>query len=209
MSRAAERDARRPATRTSSNAVYAALRLGDAVPPSGGAAVMGTGIVSIGLARVGHQTLSQILLAIAVGLWLGLLATFVQRALRQCRRWLREARTPGSLTVVAGTCVLGTRLTLLGEEWAGCLLLAVGACLLLVLLPPVLRHWITPTAGASFMLTVAPESLVVLAALLAIDDRRAWLAEVALGPLALGLAAYAFVLARLGSPRGASQASQA
>jgi tellurite resistance protein TehA-like permease len=126
---------------------------------------MGTGIVSIGLALDQQPMLSRILLAIALVLWLGLLGLLVRRALRQRRSWLEEARTPGALVAVAGTAVLGDRLTLLGEPWAGYLLLAFAFCLWLALLPRVLRHWTTPTVGVSFMLTVAIESLAVLAAL--------------------------------------------
>lgn len=86
---------------------------------------------------------------------------------------------------------------MLGADWAGYLLLVLALVLWLALLAPVLRHWATPTVGASFMLTVATESLAVLAALLALDDRVAWLAMSALVPLLLGLGAYLFVLTRL------------
>ena len=158
---------------------------------------MGTGIVSIGLVLDHQQTLSQILLGIAVAFWLGLLAIFVARCLWQRRRWRQEARAPDALAGVAGTAVLGDRLTLLGEDWAGYLLLVLALSLWLVLLPRVLRHWTTPTVGVAFMLTVATESLAVLAALLAIEDRVAWLAASALAPLVLGIAAYLFVCARV------------
>jgi cytochrome c-type biogenesis protein CcmH/NrfF len=72
-------------------------------------------------------------------------------------------------------------------------LLAVALALWLALLGPVLGHLETPTVGASFMLTVSTEGLAVLAATLA-QDR--WLLYAALAPFALGLAFYAFVLAR-------------
>jgi tellurite resistance protein TehA-like permease len=175
----------------------AAAALLDAVPAAGGAAVMGTGIVSIGLALDHQQTLSQISLGIAVVLWLGLLAVFVDRRLRQPRRWEQEARAPGVLTLIAGTAVLGDRLTILGEAWAGYLLLVLALLLWIGLLPRALRHWTSPSAGIAFMLTVATESLAVLAALLALEDRLAWLAASALAPLVLGLGAYLFVLARV------------
>jgi tellurite resistance protein TehA-like permease len=158
---------------------------------------MGTGIVSIGLLLAHEQTLSRILLGIAVALWLGLVLVFVWQALRARERWLEEARAPGVLTVVAATAVLGDRLTLLGERWAGYLLLVLALCLWLALLPRVLRHWATPTVGVSFMLTVATESLAVLAALLALEDHLPWLAASAVAPLVLGLGAYLFVLARI------------
>jgi tellurite resistance protein TehA-like permease len=169
----------------------------DSIPPSGGAAVMGTGIVSIGLVLDHRQTLSEILLGIALVFWLGLLAVFVRRRLRQRPRSQQDARTPEALTSIAGTAVLGDRLTLLGVHWAGYLLLVPAFCLWLVLVPRVLHHWSPPTTGAAFMLTVSTESLAVLAALLGGESRAAWLAASALAPLALGVGAYAFVFARL------------
>lgn len=169
----------------------------DAVPPAGGAAVMGTGIVSIGLSLDGHAALSQALLGIDVALWLGLCAVFARRVAWQRQRWVLEARSPAGLTAVAGTAVLGARLALLGVYWAAYLLLALAVCLWSALLPPVLRHWRTPTVGVSFVVTVSTESLAVLAALLALERHVTWLALAALAPLALGLLAYVFVLARL------------
>jgi tellurite resistance protein TehA-like permease len=171
--------------------------LGDPGAGTGGAAVMGTGIVSIGLALDREQTLSKLVLGIAVALWLGLLVVLARSALWERRRWRSEALTPGVLTAVAGTAVVGDRLTLLGESWAGYVLLLLALCFWLALLPQVLRHWTTPTVGVSFMLAVATESLAVLAALLAIEDRLAWLAASALGLLVLGLVAYLLVLARI------------
>jgi len=158
---------------------------------------MGTGIVSVGLHLDHEALLADALLAVAVALWLGLFAIFVERALRQRQRWRAEAGAPGALTAVAGTAVLGSHLTLLGAEWAGYLLLVVALGLWLGLVTPVLRHWRTPTVGASFVLAVATESLAVLAALLATHDRVRWLAVAAVAPLTLGLAAYLFVLARI------------
>jgi tellurite resistance protein TehA-like permease len=179
------------------SAARSARRFVGAITDAGGAAVMGTSIVSIGLALDQQPTLSRLLLAIAFALWLGVLVVVVRHILWQRPRWLEEARTPGALTTIAGTAVLGDRLTLLGQRWAGYLLLVLVLCLWLALLPRVLRHWATPTVGVSFMLTVASESLAVLAALLAIEDQVAWLAASALAPLVLGLGAYLFVLARV------------
>jgi tellurite resistance protein TehA-like permease len=158
---------------------------------------MGTGIVSTGLALVGQATLSQILLGVAIALWIGLAAIFLGRAILRRERWLEDARDPTALTAVAGTAVLGDRLTSLGADWAGGMLLAIATGICLGLLIPVLAHWTTPTVGASFLPTVATEALAVLAAHLATDQRLAWLAVAALVALALGLAAYVFVLVRL------------
>jgi tellurite resistance protein TehA-like permease len=174
-----------------------AARLRDAIRGGDGAAVMGTGIVSVGLALDAQQTLSKVLFGIAVAIWFGVVVGLVRSWIWERRRWLADARRPAALTAVAGTAVVGDRLTLLGEDWAGYVMLVVALCLWLALLPRVLRHWATPTVGVSFLVVVATEALAILAALLAIHDRLAWLTVAALAPLALGLAAYVFVLARV------------
>ena len=92
--------------------------------------------------------------------------------------------------------MLGTRLTLLGWEWAGAGLLIVAVAIWLGLVPQVLGHWQVPTIGASFILTVATESLALLAATLAFGERAGWLLYASLAPFCLGLAFYAFVLSR-------------
>ncbi len=171
-------------------------RILGAIPPASGAVVMGTGIVSIGLSLDGRETLSRILLAVAVAVWIGLGLLLGGRALRQRERVRREARSPAALTGVAGTAVLGTRLTLLGWSWAGIALLAIAVALWLLLLTPVLSHWRTPTVGVSLVLTVSTESLAVLAAALAGEEGAPWLLDISLAPFLLGLAFYVFVIAR-------------
>jgi tellurite resistance protein TehA-like permease len=166
------------------------------IPPASGAVVMGTGIVSIALSLDGRETLSRILLVIDVVVWVVLGLLLVARmAVNRERAW-RESRSPAALTGVAGTAVLGTRLTLLGWGWAGIGLLALAFGLWLLLLAPVLRNWKTPTIGVSFVLTVSTESLAVLSATLAANEHAAWLVEVALAPFLLGLAFYVLVVAR-------------
>ena len=157
---------------------------------------MATGIVSTGLSLDGRRTLSDAILAVDVALWAALCVVFVLRALAHRERSLEDARSPAALTAVAGTVVLGSRFALLGVDPLAEALLALALCAWLALLAPVLRHWRTPTVGVSFMLTVATESIAVLAGLLAYERDVEWLAFAALVPLALGLAAYAFVLAR-------------
>lgn len=173
------------------------VKILDGLAPAGGGAVMGTGIVSIGLELAHQRVLSQILFAIAVLLWLGLAAAFLRRRLRQRKRWLEEARTPEALTAIAGTAVLGARAAATGSDWASWLLLAIALVAWIRLVPSVLRHWRTPTVGISFMLAVATESLAVVTALLGIHDRRSWLATAALALMLVGIAAYLFVLARV------------
>jgi tellurite resistance protein TehA-like permease len=123
---------------------------------------VGTGIVSIALSLDLHETLSRILLAIAAA-WIALGLLLAGRALRDRERVHQEARSPAALTGVAGTTVLGTRLTLLGWSWAGITLLVIAACFWLVLLTPVFTRWVTPTVGVSLVLTVSTESLAVSA----------------------------------------------
>jgi tellurite resistance protein TehA-like permease len=164
------------------------------IPPASGAVVMGTGIVSIGLSLDKQETLSRILLAIGVVAWIALGLLLAGRALDDRERLHREARSPAALTGVAGTAVLGTRLTLLGWSWAGIALLAVALVLWLTLLTPVLANWVTPTVGVSLVLTVSTESLAVLSAAIAAADRADWLLYASLAPFLLGLAFYAFVI---------------
>ena len=168
----------------------------DSIPPASGAVVMGTGIVSVALLLDGRHVLSTILLVIDALIWLALAVLLPARAWRDGQRFAVDLRHPTALTSIAGTAVLGTRLTLAGWGWAGSALLIIATGIWLGLVPHVLRHWQTPTIGASFILTVATESLALLAATLSLSDRAAWLTYVALGPFGLGLCFYAFVLSR-------------
>jgi hypothetical protein len=171
-------------------------RIIDAIPPASGAVVMGTGIVSIGLSLDGRETLSRILLVIDGVVWIALSLLLASRVLGDRERIRREARSPPALAGVAGTAVLGTRLTLLGWSWAGIGLLAIALGFWLVLLGPVLSHWVTPTIGVSLLLTVSTESLAVLAATLAAAEHTSWLLDAALAPFLLGLCFYVFVISR-------------
>jgi hypothetical protein len=171
-------------------------RIIDEIPPASGAVVMGTGIVSIGLSLDGRETLSRILLVIAGLAWIGLALLLASRVVADRQRIRREASSPAALAGVAGTAVLGTRLTLLGWSWAGITLLAIALGIWLMLLVPVLSHWVTPTTGVSLLLTVSTESLAVLAATLAAAEHTRWLLDAALAPFLLGLCFYVFVISR-------------
>lgn len=171
-------------------------RVLDAIPPAAGAEVMGTGIVSIALTLDGYETLSRIMLVIAAVMWVTLAVLVPLRARRNTDRFRAEVRTPPALSSVAGTNVLGTRLVLLGWTWAGIAALVIAAAIWALLIGPVLRHWKTPTVGASLILAVSTESLAVLAATLAIVDRTEWLLIVAIVPFVLGLGFYVFVIRR-------------
>src|SRR4051794_8516764 len=100
---------------------------------------MGTGIASGALSLDGVETLSRLLLVIAAAMWIGLGLTLAVALLTDWERIRRDARSPAALTAVAGTAVLGTRLTLLGWRWAGIALLGLALPVWLVLAGPVLR----------------------------------------------------------------------
>ena len=182
-------------------------RILDAIPPASGAVVMGTGIVSIGLSLDGHETTSRVLLILDAVIWAALAVLLPARAARDRGRFRADVRTPAALTSAAGTAVLGTRLTVLGWDWAGIALLVIALALWAALLVPILTHWVTPTVGSSLMLTVSTESLAVLAATIAVREHTHWLLFAALAPFVLGLCFYVFVIARfdprqLGAGRG-------
>ena len=168
----------------------------DALPPASGAVVMGTGIVSIAVALDGRETLSRVLLALDAAAWVILAILLPARAARDRARFRRDLRTPAAFTAVAGTAVLGTRLTLLGWNWVASILLVIALLAWLGLVGAVLRHWTTPTVGASFILTVGTESLALLAAALALAYHANWLLIASLLPFVLGLGFYLLVLSR-------------
>lgn len=171
-------------------------RLLDSASPPSGAIVMGTGIVSIALLLDSERTLSAILLVIGCVTWAVLVVLLPLRAVADPERFAADRHVPAALTSVAGTAVLGARLTLAGWDWAGAALLIIASVLWLALTPSVLRHWRTPTTGASLILPVATESLGVLAAVLASTERADWLLYAALGPFGLGLGFYVLVMTR-------------
>ncbi|MGW7405153.1 tellurite resistance/C4-dicarboxylate transporter family protein [Streptomyces sp. NPDC054833] len=165
-------------------------------PPAAGAAVMATGIVSVGLQLAGYEALSLIALAMASVAWLASAVDFTVGLLWQRRRWVAEARTPGALTAVAATAVLGTRFSALGRHGLAEVLLALCAALWPVLILLVVRHWHRRMPGTVFLCCVATQGLAVLAATLAAAEATAWLAHAALVLFWLGLVLYGFALAR-------------
>ncbi|MEV6478716.1 tellurite resistance/C4-dicarboxylate transporter family protein [Streptomyces sp. NPDC051576] len=165
-------------------------------PPAAGAAVMATGIVSVGLHLRGYEVLSRIAFAVACVCWLGLAADFAVRLLWDRRRWLTEAGSPGALTAVAATAVLGTRFSLAGGQTVAEALLALAAVLWPALLVRVVRNWQGRMPGTVFLGCVATQSLAVLAATLAAAESVAWLAHTALVLFWFGLVLYGFALAR-------------
>ncbi|MFJ5776747.1 tellurite resistance/C4-dicarboxylate transporter family protein [Streptomyces sp. NPDC093094] len=163
-------------------------------PPAAGAAVMATGILSVGLHLTGHEVLSRILLVLAGAAWLALAADFLARLLHERRRWLAEAGTPAALTAVAATGVLGTRVSALGWQSLAGALLALATLMWPVLLVDVLGRWKKHMPGAVFLGCVATEGLAVLGATLAAAQNTAWLARAAMVLFWLGIVLYCFAL---------------
>ncbi|MEV6112243.1 tellurite resistance/C4-dicarboxylate transporter family protein [Streptomyces sp. NPDC052109] len=165
-------------------------------PPAAGAAVMATGILSVGLHLAGAETVSRLALAMTCVAWAALAADFVLRLLGDRQRWMAEAGRPGALTAVAATTVLGTRFSALGGQPLAEALLALAALLWPALLLLVVRHWGRRMPGTVFLCCVATQGLVVLAATLAAAEHTAWLAHTALVLFWLGLVLYGLALAR-------------
>ncbi|MFJ2232735.1 tellurite resistance/C4-dicarboxylate transporter family protein [Streptomyces sp. NPDC087859] len=165
-------------------------------PPAAGAAVMATGIVSVALHLTRYETLSRITLTLAGVAWVALAADFAVRLLWDRARWVAEAETPGALTAVAATAVLGTRVSALGRQQLAEALLALAALLWPVLIALVVTHWTRRMPGSVFLGCVATQGLAVLGATLAAAESTAWLAHAALVLFWLGLVLYGLALAR-------------
>lgn len=118
------------------------------------------------------------------------------RVLNEPGRFACEARSPAALTGVAGTGVLGTAFAAHGYYPVAAVLLGLAVISWALLLAPVLRHWETPVAGESFLLTVATQGLAVLAATLAARNGAAWLLIAAIAAAFLGLALYIVTVTR-------------
>ncbi|MFI6880068.1 tellurite resistance/C4-dicarboxylate transporter family protein [Streptomyces sp. NPDC050400] len=169
------------------------------LPPAAGAAVMATGIVSVGLHLTGHDVLSAVFLVLAAALWVLLAADFCFRLLRERDRWEREADTPPAMTAVAATCVLGTRLSLLGWQGLAEVLLVIAVVVWPGLLYVVVRHWQPKMPGGVFITCVATQALAVLGATLSAalgPARGDWLGYAAMTLFWLGLAIYAAAFSR-------------
>jgi hypothetical protein len=171
-------------------------RLFTLVPTSSWAIVMTCGVVSIDLAAVHQRVLSAILLWFAAAVWVLLTAALGVPLIAQKGRLWRESASPVVLTIVAATGVLGSRLALGGYRTAAAALLALAAIEWAVLSVPVLRRWVTPAVGISFVLAVAAFSVALLSATLAVPYGSRWLCGAALVLVVVGLGLYGFTAAR-------------
>lgn len=166
--------------------------------PGAGAVVMATGIISVGLGRLGHASLSGAALAVTALVWVVLAAAFALRLGWDRAGWQAVAASPPGLTAVAASCVLGTRLSLFGWQTVAEILLALSAAVCPWLLVSVLRHWKRRMPGVVFLVCVAAESLAVLAITLSLAEHSEWLASAALAACALGIVLYLAALPRFG-----------
>ena len=145
------------------------------------ALVMATGIVSIAADVLGLPRIARALLAVNIVAYVGLGALLSGRLLFFPRRALDDLRDhgrgPGYFTVVAGTCVLGSQLVILGGHAAVARVLWFAGLLLWVVVmygfftativrekKPTLAEGIN---GAWLIATVATQSVAVLGTLLA------------------------------------------
>ncbi|MFI8521674.1 tellurite resistance/C4-dicarboxylate transporter family protein [Streptomyces sp. NPDC085481] len=166
-----------------------------ALPPVAGAAVMATGILSIGFHPAGFEVLSLVALWLAAAVWLLLAGAFAALFLSDRRGWEARADTPPALTAVAATSVLGVRFSQLGWGPLAVALLALAAVAWVTLLPTVLRHLGHHMPGGAFLICVATQGLVVVAGTLAPRYGR-WLAWAGLVLFVLGLVLYVDALVR-------------
>ncbi|GAB7073760.1 tellurite resistance/C4-dicarboxylate transporter family protein [Streptomyces sp. S5] len=159
-----------------------------------GAAVMATGIVSVGCHLVGAEVLSRVLLGVAAVGWVVLVGVFLGHFFGEREQWWAESRTAASLTGVAGTAVVGTRSVLLGWTGVGWALLGVAAVSWVGLLPQVVRRLGRRVPGSAYLTCVATQSLGVLGATLAAATGVTWPLPVAVVLLVVGFGLYVLVL---------------
>ncbi|TQC43647.1 hypothetical protein EEB14_41885 [Rhodococcus sp. WS4] len=153
-------------------------------------------IVSVALHLAEFEAFSRMWLAVGVAVWLLLVVVFLIRLTGDRARWIDEADTPPAPTGVAATSVLGTRCALLGWEPVAVAALVITVVAWIVLMPAVIRHWVSPTVGVHFLMCVATQAIAVLGATLAIAATAWWLAAAALLVFGLGLGFYVAVLVR-------------
>ncbi|MGW4374443.1 tellurite resistance/C4-dicarboxylate transporter family protein [Streptomyces albidoflavus] len=165
-----------------------------AIGPVAGAAVMATGIVSVGCHLVGAEVLSLVLLGVAAVGWVVLVGVFLGHFFGEREQWWAESRTAASLTGVAGTAVVGTRSVLLGWTTVGWVLLGVAAVSWVGLLPRVVRRLGRRVPGSAYLTCVATQSLGVLGATLAVATGVTWPLPVAVVLLVVGFGLYVLVL---------------
>ena len=166
---------------------------------------MGSGIVSIALALDRQWTLSRVAFAVTIASWAALVVLIGLTLARDRRSLMPQMGSPASLTWVAASAVLGSRLALGGRRDDAGVLLALAFVTSLVLIVALLRAWLPcgaresdrlPRNGTSFMLVVAPQSLAVLGATLAGDWGEQWLLYAALVCASIAIALYPYTASK-------------
>jgi tellurite resistance protein TehA-like permease len=168
----------------------------DLVPTTSWTIVMTCGVVSLDLSADHQATLSAIMFGLTAAVWVLLMGALGVPLLFQDGRLWREAASPAVLTIVAATAVLGSRIAAADHRTVAAVLLVLAACEWAVLSGPVLRRWVTPTVGISFVLAVAAEAVALLSGTLAVSYRSRWLCFAALSLVLVGLGLYGFAAAR-------------
>lgn len=173
--------------------------------PSYFALVMASGIISVGLLLRGHRVPSTVLLVVAACAYVVLVVLTGWRVLAHRDAVVADFVDPrrgfGFLTLVAGTNVLGARLTLGGHVTVSAVLLGIGVLLWLVLgyvvpwtaaFGPHDRPAIAAANGTWFIWVVASQSVAVASSLLepAHSSTRDLLAVVAVASWAVGVFLY-------------------
>jgi tellurite resistance protein TehA-like permease len=156
--------------------------------PASFALVMATGIVSLAARLQGLDVLAWALFALNAAAWLALCGLSMVRAARYPRLVLADLadhlRGPGFFTSIAATAVLGSQFILFGASRAIAVALGALAVMLWLLLTYTIFTALTVKRnkpalgkginGAWLLAVVAPQSLAVLAALLASGMPQAW-----------------------------------
>ncbi len=174
------------------------------------AMVMATGIVSIASHLLGHETISISLFWLNIIVYVNLWALFLARLLFWYERFVSDmsnhARGVGYLTIVAGTCILGTQFVLLNQNpRIGLSLLFLGLGLWLLLIYTIFTALAIRAAKPGFaeaingiwlLATVSTESISVLGSLLVsyFANYQDELAFLALGFFMLGGIFYVIVI---------------
>lgn len=149
--------------------------------PANFAIVMATGMLGVAAHQQGQEAIALFMLATCAATWPLLVVLSLVRLARHPDRMAADLcdhqRAPGFLTAVAGTCVLGSLLVVLGFGTGPSMVLGgIGAALWLLLTYAVLmaltvgrdKPLLAGGIGGAWLLTVvATQSLAVLAALLA------------------------------------------
>lgn len=126
--------------------------------------VMATAIMAVGLDLMGLTWPARVLLMVTVVLWAVMAGSFALRLRGGRERRHSQESAPVTLTVVAGTGVLGVTLLLFLDEIVPEALLALSTVVWAVLLPQVVRHLSRRLPGTAFLVTVSTQSLAVLSA---------------------------------------------